>query len=133
MKKIAHFTQFQGEYQSEYIKTFLYICFGYSPYQRDATFFKKITLREEIFCGRNFYGRNFCGIYFCDFDPYSQKFLLQKKSKLINRKNFFRKILSKLINRKNFFRKNFQMMPFETVWLIDIFCRKIKRILLCFK
>ena len=65
------------------------------------------TLREEIFCGRNFYGRNFCGRNFCDFDPYSQKFLPQKNFKVDQSQKFFRKILSKLINRKNFFRKNF--------------------------
>ena len=46
------------------------------------------TLREEIFCGRNFYGRNFCGIYFCDFDPYSQKFLPQKNFKIDQSQKF---------------------------------------------
>ena len=46
------------------------------------------TLREEIICGRNFYGRNFCGIYFCDFDPYSQKFLPQKKFKIDQSQKF---------------------------------------------
>ena len=46
----------------------------------------KDTLREEIFCGRNFYGRNFCGIYFCDFD--SQKFLPQKKFKIDQSQKF---------------------------------------------
>ena len=51
-----------------------------------------------------------------------KNFFRKKNSKLINRKNLFRKSLSKLINRKNLFRKNFKMMPFETVWLIDIFC-----------
>ena len=33
----------------------------------------RITLREEIFAGRNFCGTYFCGIYFCVFGPYPQK------------------------------------------------------------
>ena len=80
------------------------------------------TLREEIFCGRNFYGRNFYGIYFCDFDPYSQKFLPQKYFKIDQSQKFLPQNFVKIDQSQNLFRKNFLMMPFETVWLIDIFC-----------
>ena len=90
-------------------------CYSNSIIHRLVNKLLHTTLKEEIF-----YGRNFCGIYFCDFDPYSQKFIPQKKFKIDQSQKFIPKFF-------------FKMMPFETVWLIYIFCLKIKRILLCFK
>ena len=53
-------------------------------------------------------GINFLRNNFCDFDPYSQKFIPQKKFKIDQSQKFL--------------PQKFQMMPFEAVWLIDIFC-----------
>ena len=82
------------------------------------------TLREEIFCGRNFYGRNFCGIYFCDFDPYSQKFLPQKNFKIDQSQKFLPQNFVKIDQSQKFLPQKFSNDA------IDIFCRKIKLILL---
>ena len=57
-------------------------------------------LEERIFCGRKF-----CGIYFCDFDPYSQKSLPQNLNNISQSQTFLPHNFSKLVNRKNFFRK----------------------------
>ena len=66
-----------------------------------------ITLREEIFCGRNFYGRIFCEIYFCDFDPYSQKFLPQKYFKIDQSQKFLPQNFVKIDQSQKFIPQKF--------------------------
>ena len=63
----------------------------------------KSTFREETIA-KEF----FAEFIFCDLQPQSQKFLPQNFSKLVNRKNFFRKTFLNSVNRKNFFCKNIQ-------------------------
>ena len=57
--------------------------------------------------GRNFYGINFCGIYFCDFDPYSQKFIPQKKIKIDQSQKFLPQNFVKIHQSQKFLPQKF--------------------------